>query len=53
MSDENRLLGVPGVPEFTERERTRSSVMGRISFWLAVSPWLYVVASLLRLPSFG
>ncbi|MEN6427766.1 MAG: hypothetical protein ABFE13_20625 [Phycisphaerales bacterium] len=53
MSAENRLLGVPGVPEFTEHERTKSGMMGRISFWLAVSPWFYVVASLLRLPGFG
>lgn len=31
----------------------KSDVVGRISFWLALSPGFYVIASLLRLPGFG
>jgi len=36
-----------------EYERTNSRVMGKVAFWLALSPWFYLVASLLRLPGFG
>ena len=31
----------------------KSDVIGRVSFWLALSPGFYVIASLLRLPGFG
>jgi len=34
-------------------ERTNSGVLGKVAFWLALSPWFYGVASLLRLPGFG
>jgi len=27
--------------------------MGKISFWLALSPWFFVVSGILRIPGFG
>jgi|GEM_PF-1313686 len=44
---------MPGVAEYMEYERTNSGVMGKVAFWLALSPWFYAAASLLRLPGFG
>jgi len=41
------------VSELTEPKPMKSSVLGQISFWLAVSPWCYFVVSVLRLPGFG
>lgn len=51
---EKYRLGVPGVAEYMAYEQINSRVMGKIAFWLALSPWFYAAAaSLLRLPGFG
>jgi hypothetical protein len=39
--------------ESAECKRGKPSVMGKIGFGLGISPWFYVIASLLRLPGFG
>jgi len=31
----------------------KSNRIGKISFWLAVSPWLFVLPAMLRCPGFG
>ena len=36
-----------------EYKRMKSGMMGKVSFGLAVSPWLFAVPEALSLPGFG
>jgi len=37
----------------TEEIKVKSTIVGKISFGLAVLPWFFVAAQILRIPGFG
>jgi len=51
-----RYISAPAkVPEVQGLWRMimKSPEMGKISFWLALSPWFFIVSGILRIPGFG